>query len=184
MSFFCGGPVREWLGSVLLGRALDCEREWRLGFPIRIAAEQGLEPQSRVELSRHTDPFGLRRIQLDWRIGDLAFKTMRSAALELGRIAAEYRLGRVRVQDWLLQDRIHFPSVGEDEVGGHHHMCTTRMSANPREGVVERNCRIHEVPNLFVGGSSVFSSGGYANPTFTIIQLALRLAEHLSRKLD
>ena len=183
MAFLCGGPFREWLGSLLLGQDLDCDRPWDLGFPVRIASEQGLEPESRVKLGTDVDAFGLRRIRLDWRVGDLTFRTMRSAALELGRVATERGLGRVRVQDWLLEDRVTLPPVGEDEVGGHHHMCTTRMSSSPRSGVVDRNCRLHEVPNLFVGGSSTFASGGYANPTFTIIQLCLRLAKHLSAEL-
>ena len=58
-------------------------------------------------------------------------------------------------------------------------MGTTRMSADPRHGVVDANCRVHSVDNLFIAGSSVFSTGGWANPTFTLVGLALRLADHL-----
>ena len=58
-------------------------------------------------------------------------------------------------------------------------MCTTRMAADPREGVVDRDCKVHGTANLYVGGSSVFSSAGYANPTYSIVQLALRLGDHL-----
>jgi choline dehydrogenase-like flavoprotein len=62
-----------------------------------------------------------------------------------------------------------------------HHMGTTRMSEDPRSGVVDRNSRVHGVDNLYVAGSSVFPSAGHANPTLTIVALALRLAEHLRR---
>jgi choline dehydrogenase-like flavoprotein len=59
-------------------------------------------------------------------------------------------------------------------------MCTTRMSDDPRTGVVDRNCRVHGVANLYLGGSSVFATPGFVNPTYTVVQLALRLADHLS----
>jgi choline dehydrogenase-like flavoprotein len=72
----------------------------------------------------------------------------------------------------------------EDKIlGGPHHMCTTRMAASPRQGVVDADCRVHSVANLYVAGSSVFATGGYANPTFTIVALALRLADRLRAEL-
>ena len=56
------------------------------------------------------------------------------------------------------------------------------MSNDPREGVVDANCRVHSVDSC-AGGSSVFATGGHANPTYTIVQLSLRLADHLSEHL-
>jgi choline dehydrogenase-like flavoprotein len=61
----------------------------------------------------------------------------------------------------------------------HHLMGTTRMHASARQGVVDADCRVHGVANLFVAGSSVFATGGYVNPTLTIVALAARLAHHL-----
>jgi choline dehydrogenase-like flavoprotein len=58
-------------------------------------------------------------------------------------------------------------------------MGTTRMSDDPKHGVVDRNCQVHSVHNLYVAGSSVFPTGGYMNPTLTIVALALRLSDHL-----
>jgi choline dehydrogenase-like flavoprotein len=63
--------------------------------------------------------------------------------------------------------------------GGKHHMGTTRMHVDPKQGVVDPDCRVHGVGNLFIAGSSVFPTGGYANPTLTIVALAIRLADHL-----
>jgi len=64
-----------------------------------------------------------------------------------------------------------------------HHLGTTRMSDNPRDGVVDSNCRVHGMTNLYVAGSSVFPTGGHANPTLTLIALTLRLADHLKKTL-
>ena len=66
---------------------------------------------------------------------------------------------------------------------GFHHMCTTRMSADATTGVVDANCRMHTVDNLWLGGSSVFATGGVATPTYTLVALAVRLAEHLDEVL-
>jgi choline dehydrogenase-like flavoprotein len=68
-------------------------------------------------------------------------------------------------------------------IGGNHHMGTTRMSDDPRTGVVDRDCRVHGMANLFVAVSSVFPTGGSANPTLTIVALALRLADHLREQV-
>jgi choline dehydrogenase-like flavoprotein len=87
------------------------------------------------------------------------------------------------MRDWLLADPVRFPGVDADIVGGMHHMGTTRMADDPRHGVVDRDCRVHGLDNLFVGGSSVFATPGHANPTYTIVQLALRLADHLVGRL-
>ena len=67
--------------------------------------------------------------------------------------------------------------------GARHHMGTTRMHADPHRGVVDADCRVHGIANLYVAGSSVFPTSGAANPTLTIVALALRLAGHLQNRL-
>jgi choline dehydrogenase-like flavoprotein len=72
------------------------------------------------------------------------------------------------------------PGEGEPEyTDASHHMGTTRMSARPADGVVDTNCRAHGIGNLYIAGSSVFPSAGHANPTLTIVALALRMAARL-----
>jgi choline dehydrogenase-like flavoprotein len=61
----------------------------------------------------------------------------------------------------------------------HHHMGTTRMHDDPHNGVVNRDCQVHGISNLFIAGSSVFPSYACDDPTMTIVTLALRLADHL-----
>ena len=60
-------------------------------------------------------------------------------------------------------------------------MGATRMHRDPRQGVVDEDCKVHGIANLFVAGSSVFPTGGFANPTLTIVALATRLADHLKQ---
>ena len=87
-------------------------------------------------------------------------------------------LGRVHISS--MPDGDRWPAVLR---GSRHHMGATRMSENPRTGVVDATCRVHGVANLYIAGSSVFASSGYANPTLTIVALALRLGDELRRQL-
>lgn len=193
------GCVTSFSAGVLekvLGRNLDCARggiqmyfaqdgeRHAVQATVAIHAEQGLHRDSRVMLADETDRFGLRRIRFDWRLADIDFHTMETAIVGLGAHFAEQGTGRVQIFDWLTANPVDVPGLGEgSRVGGHHHMCATRMSADPREGVVDADCKVHGVSNLYIGGSSVFATTGYANPTYTIVQLALRLGDHLTSTL-
>ena len=103
---------------------------------------------------------------------------MRRAAelvgLEMGRLG----IGRLRVNP--LGDAGSWPA---DLQGSRHHLGTTRMADSPRAGVVDAQCRVHGIANLYIAGSSVFASSGYANPTLTIVALVLRLADTLAHEL-
>ena len=72
-----------------------------------------------------------------------------------------------------------FPGLESRQVGGRHHMCTTGMSYSPQNGVVDKNMKVHGIENFCIAGSSSFGSTAHSNPTFTIVRLSLRLAEHL-----
>lgn len=94
-------------------------------------------------------------------------------------VAEEFaRLGvaRVRPDAWLTDGAAGWEGKLRDM---YHHIGTTRMSHSPREGAVDPDCRVHGVANLYLAGSSVFPTSGYANPTLTIVALALRLADRL-----
>ena len=190
----CATGFTERLAERVLNRSLYCDTrdlaayraQQAAGFPdavLGIRSEQALNPDSRVRLASSRDALGLRQIELDWRLSEIDFRTMREAALAFGAHIAERGAGRLRVVDWLLDETPQVPPWPEADTGGHHHMCATRMAANPRRGVVDANCRVHSVPNLYLGGSSVFATGGWANPTYTIVQLALRLGDHLANEL-
>jgi choline dehydrogenase-like flavoprotein len=149
--------------------------------------EQELSRDSRVTLGEERDALGLRRLRLDWRLTERDYRTMQRGIALLGSYLAAADIGRLKVADWLLEANPVIPPVDRDFGNGScHHMCTTRMSDDPRTGVVDRDCRVHGVANLYLGGSSVFATPGFVNPTYTVVQLALRLADHLSepREVD
>lgn len=149
------------------------------------AQEQALNPDSRVRIDEdRRDALGLAPVQLDWRLSALDLHTMRTSAIEFGRHLAETGRGRLRLRDWLRAEDVVVPGTDDDAVAGHHHMCTTRMADDPRHGVVDADCRVHGLANLYVAGSSVFATPGHANPTYTIVQLALRLGDHLAARLQ
>jgi choline dehydrogenase-like flavoprotein len=133
-------------------------------------AEQSPNLASRVTLADRRDALGVRLARLDWRLTEADTTSISSWLVKLDATLRRRSLGSV-VQ----------PEAGWETniIGGPHHMGTTRMSAQPRHGVVDANCRVHSVDNLYVAGSSVFSTGGWANPTFTLVALSLRLADHL-----
>ncbi|TCV97627.1 choline dehydrogenase-like flavoprotein [Luteibacter rhizovicinus] len=140
--------------------------------------EQAPNPDSRITLGDEVDALGLRKVRIDWRLTPLDRHTYRTSATLFGDELASACGGRFELAPWLADDdappRVH---------GTAHHIGTTRMSTDPTKGVVDSNCRVHGVANLHVAGSSVFPTGGWAFPTFTIVALSLRLAEHLRELL-
>ena len=159
-----------------LNRAMRTGGSGCFDASVHTAVQQSANRESRVALTGTRDRFRLRRLSLDWTFSDLDRHTIRTAALETGRALARHNVGRMRLAAYLDAD---IDTIADRCVGQNHHMCTTRMSDSPVTGVVDRNCRLHGVANLYVGGSSVFASAGASNPTYTIVQLALRLADHL-----
>lgn len=139
-----------------------------------VRSEMRPERSNRVELGTARDALGLRRLSLQVTFGqdDLA-SVVRSTEAVIARLSAEAR-GRGAIA--LERDEVWSADLGP----ACHHMGTTRMSANPNDGVVDANGRCHELHNLYIAGSSVFPTSGFANPTLTIVALALRLADHLN----
>ena len=138
---------------------------------IKIASEQALNRESRVLLNDEIDRFGKRRLSLHWALSPVDKQTLLRGAVRFGEEFARKDIGRVRVADWLMDPGGDFPGLDKEETGGHHHMCTTRMADSRQHGVVDEDLAVFCVENLFVAGSSIFSSCGHANPTFSIVQL-------------
>jgi choline dehydrogenase-like flavoprotein len=145
---------------------------------VRISWEQQPVRDNRVNLDETVDAHGIPRPVLHWRRSDLDRQTARVALEVFGRALVESRSGRLRIEPHFL-DEADYPT--NDEIAGRHHMGGTRMALRGEDGVVDRNLQVFDRPGLFVLGSSVFPSSGHANPTFTVLQLAMRLADHLRR---
>ena len=152
--------------SMLLGR------KQVPAFYFATMMEQIPNPESRVTLGPERDVFGQNRVQLDWKITGQDIRSAVRTLKIIGGALEKAGLGRFVPQ---LEGEIP-PSNTE---GGYHHMGTTRMSVDPKTGVVDQHCRVHGIGNLYIAGPSVFPTGGYANPVLTIIALTLRLADHL-----
>jgi choline dehydrogenase-like flavoprotein len=102
----------------------------------------------------------------------------------LGREAKGLGLGHVEQAEWLSSGKWKTdPLVSSHPIGGYHHMGTTRMGSDPKTSVTDADGRVHGLGNLWVAGSSLFPTGGWANPTLTIVALALRSAERISAGL-
>jgi choline dehydrogenase-like flavoprotein len=137
--------------------------------------EQVPNPYSRVMLGEDRDALGLNRVQVDWQFTELDKFSLRRSLEIIGEEVGRTGVGRLRIDDWVMSDDLSsFP--GEDRW---HPAGTTRMSENPKTGVVDRNCRVHGIDNLYVAGSSVFPTIGFANPTLTIVAMTLRLGDHV-----
>lgn len=161
-----------------LGRRLVslADRGLVCGVRMRTASEQAPHVDNRVALSQNKDMFGIPLPELQWRRRDLDRETILSSCLLFNDWLMERDFGRVRLEDWLLDGD---PYPERQDHGGNHHMGGTRMGRRDLS-VVDENCKIHGSENIYVAGSSVFATGGHANPTLPLIQFSLRLANHLS----
>lgn len=137
--------------------------------------EQAPNRASRVRLTDERDALGMPVVQLEWRLSPIDKRTLLRGHQLLARELGRAGLGRLQIM-LDADDNVWPPELG----GGRHHMGTTRMHLNPKQGVVDADCRVHGLGNLFVAGSSVFPTSGSANPTLTLVALALRLADHLT----
>ena len=174
-------PAAEALRTRVLGPRRRHDEGWsRLprkarrfdAFNLRINLEQAPDPDNRVSLDTERDRFGLPRAALHWRWRERDRRDLdRTRAIVAGELERA-ELGRVVID----------PAPSPDP-NAHHHMGTTRMHRDPARGVATEDARVHGLSNLFIAGSSLFPTAGFANPTLTIVALALRLADHLKGRL-
>ncbi|TFZ00001.1 FAD-dependent oxidoreductase [Ramlibacter rhizophilus] len=148
-------------------------------FSLELQGEQVPQAASRVRLGEGVDALGMRRLHIDWRY---CAQDIDSLARTLDWIAAEMaRSGAARLsysRETLEQDLLRYGAYGG------HHIGTARMGRDPRESVVDRDCKVHSVDNLYVAGSAAFPTSSQANPTLTILALSLRLGAHLAERLS
>ena len=119
------------------------------------------------------------RAQLHWVLTPFEKYSIRTFYELLGLQAGLAAVGRIQLMDWLGDANDH--SWPDTTGGGWHHMGTTRMSDDPQTGVVDADCKLHGVSNLFIAGASCFVTAAAPNPTLTITALSLRLSAHLKK---
>ena len=162
-------------GSYLLLSHADLSQPSFLGMLPHM--EQSPQADNRVTLSRERDQLGLQRAQLTWRAGDLEEHSLRRTMDIFGDEVASAGIGKLqfKLSPGELRRLFHV---------SHHNMGATRMHHDPKQGVVDQDCRVHGTANLFIAGSSVFPTSGGATVTLTALALAIRLADHIKTLLS
>jgi choline dehydrogenase-like flavoprotein len=157
-----------------------------VGLYLMMRGEQAPNPASRVRLSAERDALGNLRADLDWQLSEADKHCAKAFVQTFDAELRRLDLGSVQPSEWLDSPGPQWPvdpTVGNHPIANYHQLGTTRMSADPASGVVDATCRVFGYDNLFVAGSSVFTTSGWANPTLTIAALSLRLADHLDVRL-
>lgn len=143
-------------------------------------AEQAPNRNSRVTLVDARDALGMRRLKIDLRFGDIDARSVVASHAIIDRGLRRTGLGRLA---YTVPEEDRLARVLEQATDGYHQIGTARMAEQPRDGIVDRDCRVHGSPNLFVASSAVFPSSGQANPTLLVAALSVRLAAHLAVEL-
>ena len=119
----------------------------------------------------------MRRVALDWNLNDLDWKTYERTASLIGTEFERVGAGSMRAP---IEQSVH---SHEPVLYSNHHLGTTRMAEDRNYGVVDPDCRVHDLSNLYVIGGSIFPTVSWANPTFTLMALTFRLANHLKNEI-
>jgi choline dehydrogenase-like flavoprotein len=147
------------------------------GVRFQVIVEPAPDRDSRVTLSdTERDKLGMPRVRVHWHLTDQVRHTFDRTIAIISEELRKTGVAAVDVEPPILGGE--WPSSFEKE-GTWHHMGTTRMHESPKQGVVDADCKMHGVANLYVAGSSVFPTAGANFPTITLAALALRLSEHV-----
>ncbi len=151
-------------------------RPKNLRFSLDFHAEQEPNPSSRVKLGQGVDALGMPRIDVDWRYTERDVQTVRAALAALAQAFRQTGVGSFDYEP----NQVEAEMTRYGAYGGHH-LGTARMGADPADSVVDAQCRLHETDNVYIASAAVFPTSSQANPTLTVVALALRLADHLRK---
>lgn len=150
-------------------------------FEFQTRIEQAPNPNSRVTIGTERDELGVPKANLHWQLTELDKRSIRKIYQLIGQQMGLAGLGRVKLKDFLHDENDNSWPVGTN--GGWHHMGTTRMCDDAKRGVVDANCQVHGIHNLYVAGSGCYVTSGAPNPTLTLIALSIRLSDHVKEKM-
>jgi len=142
-------------------------------FNLSILQEQYPYRNNRIELGSKLDPLNLELPKIYWNSTPLLIKSAQIMINEFSDLLINKNIGRLSINDNILDNKNYEYALGYHQMGG------TRIGNNINDSVVDKNLLVFGFKNLYINGSSVFRTGGFAYPTFTIVQLATRLGEHL-----
>lgn len=166
---------------VATSQALGVDASNAKAYSLGCGMELMPDPERRVTLTGEKDALGMPRLKLNMTISDRDFALYRRTLAELGRQVLASRLGMLRLNYADREGWKKGMTLNNQAWWGNHHLGTTRMSNDPKSGVVDADCRVHGIANLYVAGSSVFPTYGASNPTMNLLALTLRLADRLKQ---
>jgi choline dehydrogenase-like flavoprotein len=150
-------------------------------FEFQTRLEQSPNPDSRITIGEDKDELGVPRANLHWQFTPLDKRSIRRINQIIGQEIGRAGLGRVKLKEFLRDnDDTTWP---EGTNAGWHHMGTTRMGDDPKQSVVDANCQVHGINNLYVAGSGCYTTSGAPNPTFTLVALSLRLSDYVKSRV-
>lgn len=153
---------------------LDC------ALNIDVVWEQDRKYENKVHLSNEKDSLGLNKVELYYKKNLEDFRIVESSLIGLNDFLQKNKLGYVGFKNFI-KDKI-WPNTGEEGIGGNHHLCSTPMGYEGEElSVVDKNHKMFNSKNIYIIGSSVFRTGGFANPTLTIVQMSLRFSDYINK---
>jgi hypothetical protein len=146
-------------------------------YQIEIQILQEQEPlfDRKITLNKNSDPLGIPLPEAHWWKTKLERTSARTITEEIAKIFLKNNIARIGLKEYLFNDENYVTSAGYHQLGG------TRMGSSIKDSVVDKNLKVHGINNLFINGSSVFRTGSYTHPTYTIVKLALRLSDYLTK---
>lgn len=171
---------KEWDHAAELSKSLNQGAITR-AFTFQTRMEQSPNPNSRITIGKEKDELGVSRANLHWDLTALDKRSLRRINQIIGEQVGKAGIARLKLMDFLVDEKDDtFPKSTN---GGWHHMGTTRMSDDPRKGVVDRHCQVHGIQNLHVAGSGCYVTAGAPNPTLTLVALSLRLSDRVKERI-
>jgi len=172
--------VDFWSGLKSVTCKMTSEESRTRVWDLSIGIEQSPNIDSFVSLSTYRDQLGVKKLNIHWdSLNDIEKNTIKNATNIFAREVGITGLGKTKLSEDLLSEKLY---SREDPIN--HHIGTTRMSTSSATGVVDKNCKVFNIDNLYIAGSSVFTTSSMVNPTFTIIALSLRLGKYLKNSLS
>ena len=157
--------------QMVLGKDLQCGN-------IYMQLEEPPNGNNKIVLDKKKDAYGIPKVKLFYTQTKDSLRTAKIVMDEFANLCRKDDIGRIAMKENI------YNLEGFESIGTYHHLGGTRMGINKFNSVVDKDLKVHNVNNLYVSGSSNFVTGGYSNPTFTIIQLALRLANKIDKELN
>lgn len=173
--------MKVWSGADSIAQAQNKGNIER-AYSFQIRMEQAPNPDSRVFLGKEKDELGVPRANLHWALTDLDKRSVRRILELIGEEAGKTGFARLRFTEEFRDPNDMSWPVGTN--GGWHHMGTTRMNDDPKQGVVDANCKVHGISNLYVAGAACYATAGAPNPTLTLVALSLRLSDYVKNRLS